>query len=103
MASGTWTGTLSPPGGQGIDVTFEVSGAGEDLAILLVWLEEAPPEVEDMQLQEIARSDAALMFVLPIPNVRIVCELEGDDGGAYEGDCNGDDGQSGHLRMIPPS
>lgn len=103
LASGAWTGTLTAPGGDAIDVTLEVSGAGEDLAILFVWPEEAPPEAEDMQLQEIVLSDGALAFVLPLPGVRVVCELEGDDGGAYEGVCDGDDGRSGHLRMVPPS
>ena len=103
MAPGTWTGTLTAPDGMAIDVTFEVSGMGEDLAILFIWPEGAPPEAEDMNLEEVALSDEGLTFVLPIPNVHIVCDLASGDDGSYEGPCDGDDGQSGQLRMVPPA
>ena len=103
MAPGTWTGTLTAPGGMAIDVTFEVSGMGEDLAILFIWPEDAPPEAEDMNLEEVALSDEGLTFVLPVPGVHVVCNLEGSEDGSYEGACDGDDGQSGHLRIVPPS
>lgn len=104
MTSGIWGGTLTGPGGEMIDVTLDVSGEGDDLAITLMWPADAPPEAEDMVLEEIDLSEDALTFVLPIPTVRVVCELAGaDDEGAYEGECVGDDGNSGHLRMTPPS
>jgi len=103
MAPGTWGGTLTGPGGESIDVTFEVTGEGEDLAIMLMWPDDAPPEAVDLALEEIELSDGALNFVIPIPEVLVACELEGVDEGAYEGECAGSDGQSGHLRMTPPA
>lgn len=103
MASGTWKGTLTAPDGMSVDVTFEVSGMGEDLAILFVWPEDGPPGAEDMNLEEVELSDDGLTFVLPVPGVHVVCDLVVDGDGAYEGDCNGDDGQSGRLLMEPPA
>jgi len=101
MASGTWAGTVTGPDGQGVDVTFEVSAADGDLAIMLI-----PPAdtgMGGMVLEEIAMADGVLTFVFPVPNVRVVCELSRDDEGAFEGECVGDDGNSGHMRMVPPA
>lgn len=103
LASGTWPTTLTAPGGETIDVTLEVSGTGDDLAILWVWPEDSPMVADDMQLEGVALSDEGLTFVLPVPGVHVVCDLAGNEDGSYEGPCDGDDGQSGQLRMVPPS
>jgi hypothetical protein len=103
LAAGAWPATLTAPGGQTIDVSLEVSGTGEDLAILWMWPEGSPMAAENMQLEGVALSEEGLTFVLPIPNVHVVCNLEGNDDGSYEGACDGDDGESGHLHMVPPA
>jgi len=100
MASGTWAATITGPTGESFDVTLEVDAGADALAIMLVPPAEAG--VDSFQLEEVALGDGALTFVIPFPGVRVSCELARDEGGAYEGDCTGDDGNTGHLRMVAP-
>lgn len=98
LASGTWTGSLTGPDGQSFPVEYEVVSDGDDLSITMI----APGQGE-MPFERISREDGVLSMGFEIPGVSVDCELTAADDGSLEGDCTGSDGQSGVIKMIPPS
>lgn len=99
LASGTWTGTMSPPGGQPIPVTFEVSGAGSELSV-----EMSAPMIPDAIPFNDIRIDGPSMTFWWEPGIRVDCTLTRDAGGGYAGSCSdGGDRGAGALTMVPPA
>ncbi len=94
MESGTWTGTLEPPDGGEMDITFEVTG-GADLGILMSF------QGQSLVLDNIELDDDALHFTFDIGTF-VACELLVQDEGGFGGECVGDDGESGFITMTPP-
>ncbi|MDX1395977.1 MAG: hypothetical protein R3195_16465 [Gemmatimonadota bacterium] len=98
MEEGGWTGTLTGPGGEGVDVTFTVAGEGENLAVTM-----HGPEGQSIEFDTAVLDGDALHLEFAFPGADVTCDLEGAEDGSYAGDCIGSDGQSGHLEMRPPA
>jgi len=99
MALGTWTGTMTPPGAQPVPVSYQVSRAGDALAIVMT-----SDEVEgEMPFQDVMFDGQVLVFWWD-PGVRVDCALRWTDEGALQGTCTdgrAEDGQ-GAMVMTPP-
>lgn len=96
---GGWTGTMTPPGGQPINVTYEVGELNGTLAIVMraIMVQEVIP------FRDIRVEADALTFWWE-PGVRVDCRLERQTNGTYEGPCTaGGAGAAGALTMVPPA
>jgi hypothetical protein len=100
LATGTWTGTMAPPGAaSGIPVTFHVATAEGALSIVM-----RSVQVEgDMPFQDVRLDGPELTFWWD-PGVRVDCALQRTEGGSFEGDCTGVGGPTGpgRITMVPP-
>lgn len=98
LTSGTWTGTMSPPGGEAIPVTFEVSGAGAALSVVM----SAPMIEGTMAFNDVRLEGPALTFWWE-PGIRVDCRLMRTQAGGYEGSCSDGSGRGeGGMTMVPP-
>jgi hypothetical protein len=95
---GGWTGTMTPPGGQPITVTYEVGELDGTLAIVM----RALMVQEVIPFHDIRVEGDALTFWWE-PGIRVDCRLERTVSGSYEGPCSdGGDRGAGTLTMVPP-
>ena len=95
LASGTWTGTLEAPGQAPFDIEFEVEGGDEPVITMSAM-------GMSLGLENVELVDEALHFGFDAGGAYVVCELPARDGGGFEGECVGDDGESGFISMTPP-
>jgi len=100
LPQGTWTGTMSPPGGEAIPVNFAVSESGGALAIAM-----SAVQVEgEMPFRDIRLDGQTMTFWWEL-GVRVDCSLTRTDVGGFAGTCTdgtGDRG-AGTLTMVPPA
>lgn len=103
LATGVWTGTVSPPGDPSIEVQYEVS-YDEEGALQITLLPpagiEAPPSIA---FRDEALDEESLRFSWTAGSTDLDCELLLVEDGSFEGECVDDDGVPGHLTMIPPA
>ena len=100
LPQGTWTGTMSPPGGEAIPVNFEVSESGGALSIAMMAV-----QVEgEMPFNDIRLDGQTLTFWWE-PGVRVDCSLTRTEAGGFAGTCSDGTGDSGAgtLTMVPPA
>lgn len=95
LTSGTWGGTITPPGGNTMDVQYEVSNEGGQLSITLVF------EMGSFPFTNIELANGVLGFTWN-PEIELVCELEQSDDGGFDGQCLDAGGSRGFLTMTPP-
>lgn len=100
LLSGTWTGTMAPPGASGIPVTFDV---GETAGALSIVMRSAQVE-GDMPFQDVRLDGSELTFWWD-PGVRVNCTLERTAAGGFDGTCAGEAGPegAGRITMVPPA
>jgi hypothetical protein len=96
LATGTWSGTITPPDGGPAAVTFEVSSEGDDLSIMIMG-----PDGQSTSLNDVQMMGEALHFTIDF-GVLVTCHLDPQDEGGFGGECTGSDGQTGTLTMVPP-
>lgn len=101
LEEGTWTGEMLPPGGDGVDITYEVAMDGDALTIALIPPAGSGADAEQYEFSDIQIEDGNLVFWWQ-PGPRIDCELEPVEGGGYEGACIDPSGSEGILTMFPP-
>ena len=100
LAQGTWTGTMSPPGGEAIPVNYQVSGSGGALSIAMMAV-----QVEgEMPFNDIRLDGPTLTFWWE-PGVRVDCSLTRTDAGGFAGTCSDGTGDAGEgtITMVPPA
>lgn len=100
LEHGTWMGTMTPPGGQAIPVTFEVGETGGDLSIVM-----KHETLPDMAFTDERLAGDELTFWWE-PGTRVDCALTRQADGSFEGVCvddRGADGGEGPIAMSPPS
>jgi hypothetical protein len=96
---GGWTGTMTPPGGQPITVSYEVGELDGVLAIVM----RALMVQEVIPFHDVRVEGDAIVFWWE-PGIRVDCRLERTATGAYEGPCSdGGDRGAGVLTMVPPA
>lgn len=103
LATGTWTGTIAPPGETALDVQYEVS-YDEEGALAITLLPPAgvgaPPSIP---FSDVALEDEALTFAWSAGSTALDCELLLLEAGSFEGECVDEDGVPGYLTMVPPA
>lgn len=103
LATGTWTGTVTPPGETALEVQYEVS-YDEEGALAITLLPPAgvgaPPSIP---FNDIALEDEALTFGWSAGDTALDCELLLLEDGSFEGECVDEDGVPGFLTMVPPA
>jgi hypothetical protein len=96
---GAWTGTLTPPGGADVAVTYEVGDANGALSIVM-----NNPQLGDIEFND-ARLEGDQLTFWFAPGTRVECTLTRKEDRSFDGSCSdgrGADGQ-GALTMTPPS
>lgn len=101
LDEGMWTGTMETPGGEVVDLRYEVKKDGEQLTIALLPPEEVGADSDRYEFSDVRVEDGNLVFWWQ-PGPRVDCVLEPIDDGAYDGECSTADGDSGYLTMVPP-
>jgi hypothetical protein len=98
LVHGTWTGTMTPPGGRPFEVTYQVGELGGALAVTMhsILVQEVIP------FRDIRLAGDELTFWWE-PGVRVDCTLRRTASGSFEGPCAAQGGAAGALTMIPPS
>lgn len=97
LQDGTWTGTVTPPNGEVIEVTYEVHTMNDTLHIRI-----ATPQFGSFDFKDIVVKDDALLFSWTPGNDFLTCDLKRRDDGSYEGECVDAGGVPGVLLMRPP-
>ncbi len=100
LEHGTWTGTLTPPPGGEVPVTFEVGGTDGALSIVM-----SAPLVEPPMVFNDVKLDGDELTFWWAPDIRLDCRLLRKEDGSFEGPCSDGSGPAGEgiLKMLPPS
>lgn len=96
LQPGTWTGTVTPPNGETVNVTFDVRETGDTVSITL------KSEFGDFPFSSIKVAPDRLTFTFT-PGTPVDCTLMLRENGNYSGDCIDSDGEAGIIVMIPPA
>ena len=96
LVSGTWTGTVIPPNGELIEVTYTVHAADDSLSIMM-----HVPEMGDIPFRELHVTDDKLTCNWSV-DTELMCEFDLKAGNQYEGTCTDIQGESGQVTMVPP-
>ena len=95
MELGMWTGTMNPPGGEGVPVTYRVDINDGALQIVMNNV-----QLGDMLFNEPRVSGGELTFWWE-PGTRVDCVLMRKEDGSFEGTCSAGNGD-GAITMVPP-
>ena len=96
MTPGTWTGKATDPGGDSIDLTFDVQLNADTLSIFI-----HGPDGEKAPLTKIRFEQGKLLFTWE-PGIVVNCELSPVEGGGFSGPCTDESGETGQISMTPP-
>ncbi|MEO8200029.1 MAG: hypothetical protein ABI679_05850 [Gemmatimonadota bacterium] len=96
LETGTWTGTLTDPGGDVIDVTYAVALSGDTLQITMSAAEGLSAAFSNIRFEE-----GKMVFSWEA-NTKIDCTLSPAEGGGYAGACTDSNGGRGQMTMVPP-
>lgn len=96
LKAGTWTGQITPPDGQTLDITYEVSTANDSLKISMI-----VPERGTFPFEDITLEDGVLSFFWEAGEP-LGCNLTLGEDGTFAGECSDIEGTSGQLTMVPP-
>jgi len=96
LAHGTWTGTVTPPEGTEVAVTYEVTHPDGKLTVLM------KTPMGDFPFLGIGFDEGALLFGWKPGDTTLQCRLVPSDDGGYLGDCLDKEDRSGTVRMVPP-
>lgn len=98
LASGTWTGSATGPGDAPLTLTFEVSTAGDSIAILI-----KTPDRGDYPVNRAKLTGETLTFTFQ-PGPTVDCKLLRQADGSYLGECAGaEDAMRATMVMKPPA
>ena len=100
LQTGTWTGTVTPPGGQPMDLPFLLSQVGDSVGIRV-----STPDGGFLDAQRVRVVNGKLTFHWnpePDTNLDIFCELSRRPDASWTGPCTGSDGTTGSVTLTPP-
>ena len=96
LTAGTWTGTVTPPDGPTLEVTFDVRVSGDTTKITL----KGPPG--EFPLGDVKVEPTRLLFSFSPGGDTVRCTLLLKEDKSYSGDCLDDRGGKGVIVMRPP-
>jgi len=94
LQSGTWTGTVTPPNGPTLDVTYTVTEEG---GVTIHAGENGSFMFNNLRLEE-----GHLLFNFSPGNDYRTCNLARQEDGAFTGACSDTNGETGQVVMTPP-
>ena len=97
LATGSWTGSATGPGGNPMALTFEVSTAGDSIAILI-----KTPDRGDYPVTNVKLAGEALTFTFQ-PGPTVNCKLIRQTDGSYLGECADEADMRATMEMKPPA
>ena len=98
LETGTWSGTLTPPGDAAMDITYDVSYDEGELSITI----NIPEMGGSLSASDISVDGETLSFSFA-PGPQVDCDLQRQEDGSFAGDCSPGGGESGHMTMVAPS
>ena len=96
LKSGSWTGTVSPPDGETVAVTLDVTVKGDSLGIVI-----HAGEHGDFTAENGKHAEGTITFAFQ-PGIRVTCTLPRNEEGVFAGNCLGEDGSVAQMTMVPP-
>ncbi|HYE97130.1 MAG TPA: hypothetical protein VD962_13060 [Rubricoccaceae bacterium] len=99
IPTGTWSGTLSRPGGQ-VALTAEVEECAEGLKLTVKPTRGAEQEVRDLQIET---NRVRFRFVEPLGGRPVACTLTRRTDESYRGACTASRGPALTLVLRPPA
>ncbi len=96
LEAGQWTGTVTPPGGDVLQVTFDVTASGDTTKITM---NAGPMGAQPLTEIQVLADRITFKFT-PGPVVNCTLMLRKDR--SYQGDCLDPDGGKGVILMTPP-
>jgi hypothetical protein len=99
LERGTWTGSISLPGGSSLPVTYQVGETDGALSITM-----SNPQVGDVAFSDAGLDGDELTFWWE-PGIRVDCTLLRKEDRSFEGICTDGSGAAGEgtLIMMPPA
>ena len=99
LEQGTWTGSISLPGGSSLPVTYQVSETDGALSITM-----SNPQVGDVAFSDAELDGDELTFWWE-PGIRVDCTLLRKEDRSFVGICTDGSGAAGEgtLIMMPPA
>ena len=99
LPHGTWTGTLAPPGGEPIPVTYEVGAAEGALSVVM----RSAMIAGEMPFRDVRLDGSELTFWWE-PGIRVDCALTRNAQGGFDGTCSDGipEAGAGVITMVPP-
>lgn len=96
IATGTWTGSVTPPGQERVDVSFDVTSKNDTISITINAGGHGTFKAEDIKFET-----TRLVFSFT-PGPKVLCVLTRKDDTSFAGDCTEDSGDVAQIVMIPP-
>jgi len=96
LKEGTWGGTMTPPGGGTVEITYLVKTVDGELTITLESQMYGAVPATDIRLEP------DTLYFSWTPEPRVDCTLRLQEDGSYEGECKDRSGDTGYLTMVPP-
>jgi hypothetical protein len=95
---GKWTGSVTPPGNDAMDIEFAVAAAGDTMKIDMTILAMG----EAIPLSDVKVEATKVSFGFNVQGTAVTCSLAKKDDGSYAGECGDGGGNSAPMTMIPP-
>ena len=95
---GKWTGTVTPPSGEVMELEFNVTNVSDTTKIDLT----IAAMSYTTPLVGIKLEDKKLSFSFLAGDTDVTCKLEKKEDGSYAGPCASGSGESGPMVMTPP-
>lgn len=96
IKTGTWTGTVVPPDGGEVALTYTVTDSASVIGIVL-----NAGEHGSFTTTEASYDGKVIKFTFS-PGPEVHCSLTLNEQGEYAGDCLGNDGSVASMKMVPP-
>jgi hypothetical protein len=97
LTPGTWTGSISPPSEQKLDVTFDIRMSGDTTKITM------KGAGQELAFDNVKVAASLLVFTFsPGGGGTIRCSLALQSDQSYSGDCVDPQGGKGQIVMRPP-
>ena len=86
LETGIWTGTITPPDGAAVNVTYDVRTSGDTTRIT------ANAEMGSFTFVDVKVLADRITFTFTPGDTHVSCVLMLGEGGSYKGDCTDSDG-----------
>jgi hypothetical protein len=96
VTPGSWTGTISPPDGGGLEATFDVRQSGDTTKITM------NAAGRTIETTDVKVESSRLLFTFAPSGDAVRCTLALQTDKSYSGDCVDSRGGKGTIVMIPP-